>query len=224
MKLKAVVFDVIETIFDIQPLEKKLTAVGLPSGSLELWFARLLRDAFALEIAGKYKSFTEIAGGTLQALLREHRVERERLTIDSVIKSFAELPAYPDVKPAFEKLRAANMQIVALTNGSAETTRKMFRKAKLDQFVAHCISIEEVKHWKPARDVYLRAAKALDVDPREVALVSAHDWDICGANRAGFATAFVQRKAASSRAMGQPDVSGSALQEVAEHLLRLPNR
>jgi 2-haloacid dehalogenase len=46
------VVDVIETLFDIQPLEKKLKAAALPAGSLKVWFARVLRDAFALEIAG----------------------------------------------------------------------------------------------------------------------------------------------------------------------------
>jgi 2-haloacid dehalogenase len=189
VKLEAVAFDVIETLFDIQPLEKRLTAAGLPSGSLNVWFARVLRDAFALEIAGEYKSFAEIGCAALQAFMREQTIDPANSTSEEIIKSFAELPAYSDVRAAFEKLRDADVRIVALTNGSAETTRKMFENARLDEFIARYISIEEVKHWKPAREVYLHAAKTLDVDPTQVALVSAHDWDIQGAKRAGWVIA-----------------------------------
>ena len=221
MKIKAVAFDVIETLFDIQPLEKKLKAAGLPSGSLKLWFARVLRDAFALEIAGEYKTFAEVGGTTLEALFREHRVEPERSTITDIIKSFAELPPHSDVQPAFESVRTAKLAIVLLTNGSAETTKKMFQHAQLDNFLERCISIDEVKHWKPAREVYLYAAKSLDLDPAELALVSAHDWDVHGAKRVGLVTGFVQRNAVFSATTAQADVSGRTLSEVAESLLRL---
>src|SRR5438128_5014934 len=161
MKLKAVAFDVIETLFDIQPLQKKLKGAGLPNGSLKVWFARVLRDAFALEIAGEYKPFAEIGSATLAALLREHQVEPERSTVEEIIRSFADLPAHSDVEGVFAKFRDANVRIAALTNGSAETTKKMFSNAKL-KFVERYISIDEVKHWKPAREVYLHAAKMLN--------------------------------------------------------------
>src|SRR5439155_1555409 len=220
MKLKAVVFDVIETLFDIQPLEKELEDVGLPAGSLKVWFARLLRDAFALEVAGEYKSFAEISSAALEALLREHQVEPNRSTIDQIIASFAELPAHPDVKTAFETLCTVKLPIVPLTNGSAETTKKMFRNARLDNFIERYISIDEVKHWKPAREVYLHATKTLGVDPTQIVLISAHDWDIRGAKRAGFVTAFIQRKTVFSSAMGEPDFSAGTLQELAGNLLR----
>jgi 2-haloacid dehalogenase len=221
MKLKAVVFDVIETLFDIQPLEEKLTAAGLPGGSLKIWFARLLRDAFALEIAGEYKPFAGVAGAALEAFLREHQIEPERSTINSILKSFGELPAHADVKPAFERLSAPKLPIVPLTNGAAETTKKMFQNAGLENFVERYISIDEVKHWKPAREVYLHAAKTLDIDPRQLLLVSPHDWDIRGARRPGFTTAFVRRKAVFSLAMGKPDISATDLNQLARSLAQL---
>jgi 2-haloacid dehalogenase len=172
---KVIIFDVVETLFDIQPLEEKIKGTGLPSGSLKVWFARMLRDAFALEIAGEYKSFAEIGSATLEALMREQKIEPERSPIEEVIKGFADLPAHSDVGPTFEMLRDAGMRIVALTNGSAEITKKMFQNAKLAHFVKRYITIDEVKHWKPAQEVYLHAAKTLDVDPTQIALISAHD-------------------------------------------------
>jgi 2-haloacid dehalogenase len=63
----------------------------------------------------------------------------------------------------------------------------MFQNAKLDKFVERYISIDEVKHWKPARQAYLHAATRLNLKPGQIALISAHDWDIHGAKRAGLA-------------------------------------
>jgi 2-haloacid dehalogenase len=224
-KPKAVAFDVIETLFSIEPLGQKLRAAGLPSAALQVWFARILRDAFALEVTGEYKTFREIAGATLETIISEQKLEPERSTIDEIVKAFADLPAHPDVKPALELLRDANVRIAALTNGSAETTEKLFRNAKLENFVERYISIDGVKHWKPSREVYLHAAETLNVDPAQIALVAAHDWDIHGASQAGLITAFVARKGqAFSAVMKKPGVSGSSLEKVVQKLLALPER
>jgi 2-haloacid dehalogenase len=222
MKLKAVAFDVIQTLFDIEPLEKKLKAAGLPNGSLEVWFARVLRDAFALEVSGEYKTFREVASAALEVLSSEYKIDMDKSTIEETIKAFADLPPHPDLEAAFEMLHHAGVRMAALTNGSAETTKKMFQNAGLENFVERYISIDEVMHWKPAREVYLHAAKTLDVDATEIALVAAHDWDIHGAGKAGLITGFVARKGQRfSSAMRGPDVSGSSLEELTKDLLAL---
>lgn len=183
----------------------------------------MLRDAFAFEISGEYKTFGEVGAATFKALMSEQKLKPERSTIDPILQVFADLQPHDDVKPAFEILRDAGVRIAALTNSSAETTKKMFQNAELGNFVERYISIDEVKHWKPAREVYLHAAKRLDVDLAEVALVAAHDWDIQGANQAGLITGFVARKGQRfSSAMQKPNVSGRSLEEVAKRLLALP--
>jgi 2-haloacid dehalogenase len=225
MKLKAVAFDVIETLFDIQPLDKKLNAAGLPAGALEVWFARVLRDAFALEVSREYKTFGEVASATLEVLASEHKIDIDQSKIEETIKTFGDLPPHPDVKPAFQMLRDAGVRIAALTNGSAEATKKMFQNAELGNFVERYISIDEVKHWKPAAQVYLHAAKTLELDLADIALVSAHDWDVNGASKSGLITGFVARHGRRfSSAMQKPDVSGSSLKEVVQKLLALHER
>jgi 2-haloacid dehalogenase len=63
------------------------------------------------------------------------------------------------------------------------------------------------------------------LDPAELALVAAHDWDIQGANQAGLVTAFIARKGqAFSAVMKKPDVSGGSLEEVVQKLLAWPER
>ena len=113
------------------------------------------------------------------------------------------------------------MRVAALTNGSAETTRKMFQNAGLEKSIERFISIEEVKQWKPAAAVYQHAAKSLGLQPSELALIAAHDWDIDGASKVGLTTGYLARKQPrGSSAMAQPDSSGRTLGEVAKKLLR----
>ncbi len=222
-KPKAVVLDVIETCFAIDSLDEKLSELGLPAGALKIWFPRVLRDAFALQVTGTYKSFAEIATGALASLLAENKIEPNAEKMEGVIKSFATLPIHPDVKEGIQLLRDAGIRVAALTNGSAATTGKMFAGAGLEDAIEKFISIEEVKQWKPAAAVYLHAAKQLDLAPADLALVAAHDWDIDGASKAGLTTAYIARKQPrGSSAMSPPDVTAHTLPEAARALLALP--
>ncbi|MEO5717491.1 MAG: haloacid dehalogenase type II [Chthoniobacterales bacterium] len=219
-KPKAVVLDVIETCFAIDPLGENLHALGLPDGALKIWFPRVLRDAFALQVTGTYKPFGEIATGALGALLAENKLEADPAKMKEVIQAFAALPIHPDVKEGIELLLDAGVRVAALTNGSAETTRKMFQNAGLEQSIEKFISIEEVKQWKPAAAVYLHAAQQLGIKPGELALVAAHDWDIDGASKAGLTTAYLARQQPrGSSAMRPPDVTAGSLPEAARGLL-----
>ncbi len=76
-----------------------------------------------LEVAGRFKTFAEVASGALEVLLSENKIDPDEARIDNIIKSFAELPAHSDVEPAFRMLRDAGLPIFALTNGSVETTK-----------------------------------------------------------------------------------------------------
>ncbi|MBA3883014.1 MAG: haloacid dehalogenase type II [Chthoniobacterales bacterium] len=221
-KPKAVVLDVIETCFAIDSLDEKLSELGLPAGSLKIWFPRVLHDAFALQVTGTYRGFAEIATGALGSLLAENKIEPNAEKMEGVIKSFATLPIHPDVKEGIQLLRDAGIRVAALTNGSAATTRKMFADAGLEDAIEKFISIEEVKQWKPAAAAYLHAAKVLEVKPEELALIAAHDWDVDGAGKAGLTTGYIARKQPrGSSAMQPPDVSGTSLPEVARGLLAL---
>lgn len=217
---KAVVLDVIETLFAVDPLEEKLGALGLPEGSLKIWFPRVLRDAFALQVTGTFKPFAEVATGALSSFLAEHKIEAKPGKMQHVIEAFASLPIHPDVEEGITLLREAGMRVAALTNGSADTTRKMFAHAGLEDAIEKFISIEEVKEWKPSPRVYRHAAEVLQVEPGELALIAAHDWDIDGASRAGLTTAYLARKQPrGSSAMRTPDVSADGLPEAARRLL-----
>ncbi len=218
-----VAFDVIETLFSLDPVRERFREVGLPADALPVFFAQLLRDAFALEVAQTYRPFSDVASASLEVTLAGHGVEPESTRVARVLSAFAELPAHGDVRPALERLHRAGIRIVTLTNGSAENTARLLARAGLQGLIEKSLSIDEVRHWKPHRAVYLHAATAARCEPGRVALIAAHAWDVHGAKQAGLLAGWVRRQDQRfSAAMSPPDVRGNTLAEVVDALLALP--
>lgn len=216
----AVAFDVVETLFSLESLRPRLTAVGLSGQQLETWFARFLRDAFALEIAGSYTPFRDVAWATLNVMLQETPGSADAAKVDHVISGFSELDAHGDVAEAMASLQAAGIRIATLTNGSAKITSGLLERAGLRDLVERVISIDDIRHWKPHPAVYHQCAKTLNVERHRLALIAVHPWDIQGARRSGLVTGFVARDgAAFPSVMGAPDVSGSTLGAVVAGLI-----
>lgn len=69
--LKAVAFDVIGTVFPLEPLRAPITNLGFAPSALEGWFAAGLRDAFALAVVGDFKPFATVLEDALDGLAAE---------------------------------------------------------------------------------------------------------------------------------------------------------
>jgi hypothetical protein len=66
---RAVAFDVIETLFALDPVRVKLKEAGLGGDALQVWYARTLRDGMVLTQRGDFKSFPEVATGKANSAL-----------------------------------------------------------------------------------------------------------------------------------------------------------
>jgi 2-haloacid dehalogenase len=80
-----------------------------------------------------------------------------------------------------------------LTNGSADSTKQLLAHASVLGFVERAISVDEVGHWKPHRDMDLHAARTVGIEPLRLGLVATHPWDTHGGKQAGLVTGWVQR-------------------------------
>jgi 2-haloacid dehalogenase len=215
-----VAFDVIETLFPLEPMRKRLIDSGQPGHVLELWFSRLLRDAFALVASDSYRPFGEIATSALRSTARPALGDE---AVQTILAGFAELDPHPDVEPAVRLLREARVRMVTLTNGSAQNTAALLRRAGIDDDIEQVLSVDDVRRWKPAAEIYRHAANSTQVPPDRVALVAAHAWDTHGAHQAGLATGWVARLDDHfPEVFAAPDVVGPDLVAVVEGLLALP--
>ena len=218
-----IAFDVVETLFSLQSLEHRFEAIGLERSALPIFFSRMLRDAFALEASGIYVPFREIAQASIEVTIASCGEHSTAEKVKTILDGFAELEPHADVREAIERVHLAEVRVFALTNGSADATRKLIEKAGLADFFEKTLSIDSVRHWKPHRSVYEFAVREAGVDASRVALVAAHAWDTHGAKQAGLRTGWVQRgEAAYSSAMSPPDATARTLTEVVEKLLDVP--
>src|SRR4051812_1515939 len=127
--LAAVAFDVIGTLFPLGPLRGPLVELGLPRDALEIWFARTLRDGFALAAAGAYRPFDEVATGAIEGLLAEHGLPGDPEKASRVLGRMTELDARPDAGAAMVRLSGRGVRVLALSNGSRKNTRTLLERA-----------------------------------------------------------------------------------------------
>lgn len=212
-----VAFDVNETLFSLDAVGRRLDGVGAPPGTLERWFSQVLSDGFALTAAGEFIEFRQLALRWLTRMLDDEA------TASDVLDGFAELDPHDDVRPALERLAAADVPAVTLTNGHAEMTDTLLRRAGLRDLVAACHDVGEVERWKPAALPYEHCAQRNSVTPQRLGMVAVHSWDIHGANRAGLVTGYASRHEESHvEHFSAPDVAADDLVGVIDGLLALP--
>jgi 2-haloacid dehalogenase len=117
------------------------------------------------------------------------------------------LPAHADVVEGLQALRDAGLRLVTLTNSAPAAVTQQLTHAGLTTFFDRSFSVDAVRRFKPAPEVYRSVAEALGVPIDQLRLVAAHAWDVVGALRAGCAAAFVARPGKVLYPLGpQPDI------------------
>ena len=211
----------IETTFSLEAVQAALARLGFPGHALDVWFARTLRDAFALAATDSFAPFRALFDFNLGELARAHAITMGPRQKEHVLDQFAALAAHSDANEAFQILRDAGTPIFALTNGAAAGTEKLLKQANLRELVAGVISVDEIGVFKPRAQIYHHATRVAGILPSELALVAAHAWDVHGAKQAGLIAGFVARGQHYPHTMTMPDVIEASLVEVTRGLLKL---
>ena len=213
---KALVLEVNETLFSLESLDALFANWGVLDGR-ELWFARTLRNGFALTCAGTYRTFPEVAGSALISLAPE-RLEDEQ--VRELFDAFGQLTPHPEVADALSRARSAGIDMVTLSVGNASNVELLFQRAGMADLVTRHLSSEDVHRWKPSPEPYLHACRALETDPAATRMAAAHAWDLAGARSVGMKTAWLSRLEGEFDAnFGAPDVSGLDMGEVIDRLI-----
>ena len=218
-RVEAVVFDVLETLLDVEAITQRFEDVGQPASVLGPFFLRFQRDAMALTLTGDVADFTAVAR---QALNTETKQVMSSADIEHVLEGFATVSAFPDALPALQRLAEAGVTIGCLTVGDPVNTRSFLAGAGLDAYVDEVVTCSAVGTWKPAPAVYHYSAQTLGVELDRMALVAVHAWDCHGAKRVGAMAGWCSRLEGEPGDVFEPaDVRGDDLVEVVEGLLAL---
>jgi 2-haloacid dehalogenase len=221
--LRAVVFDVNETLSDMSVLRTRFENMGVPGSLLPVWFAGVLRDGIALTASGSFAGFAELAADGLRGLLRaEHgRSGDVEEAVAHVMDGFAALPVHPDVPEGVRALRAAGLRLATMTNGSTSVTRSLLERAGVLDCFEELLDVTGPRAWKPAPAAYRWAVDRLGVRPGEALLAAVHPWDVDGARGAGLHGAWLRRGAAGyPSAMTPPSLTAEDVTDLARLLAR----
>jgi 2-haloacid dehalogenase len=210
MPAVTVVFDLVGTLLDPG-------ALGEPFGAGRDLGLAALDDAVAMAmadtLAGEHRPFPELVRGGLERHVALRDLPRE--PIDAALDLLRRLPPYPGARAALARLRDAGCELAVLTNSAADAAGQMLQEAGLRDLVARVDGADAVGAYKPDPRVY-----AAGPPTAGAWFVAGHWWDVTGAARAGFRTAWISRDDRVLPATAPaPDVSAADLTSAAEAIL-----
>ena len=131
---------------------------------------------------------------TLDALLEKHPVHKplfDEQTKHRCVAAWHSMPAWQDVPPAIEQVKAAGYEVFVFANG---TTRLQLDLCKSSGLKFNMLfSSELLGIYKPAQESYKKVLELVKVKPEESVMVAAHAYDVRGGKEAGMRTIYIHR-------------------------------
>ena len=216
-----IVFDVNETLLNLDALRPTFDRIFGDPAAMRLWFADLILYSEALTLAGVYVPFTDIGGAVLRMLAATRDITISDADAAELTNRFATMPAHPEVPAALRRLREHGFRLFTLTDNTLEISgRQLERAGVIDVFERRFSVDETVRRHKPAPEAYHSVAAALAVDPGDICLIASHVWDTIGAVAAGWQAALILREGNAPLDVGpQPNYVGKDLDVIADQLI-----
>lgn len=221
--MPTVVFDVNETLLNLDALDPHFEAMFGDATIKRQWFQQLLQNSLVSTILGTSSrtDFGQLGRQALEIIAMRQGVSFNDDHIRAIMNGMLELPPHEDVLPAIERLHEAGIALAALTNSSQQAAETQLNNAGIAQYLDMIMSVQGCGLFKPAIEVYRMAQDMLGESPDGLWMVAAHDWDIQGALHAGWSGAFVARPGKVYHpAVPQPNISAADLGMVVDALLR----
>jgi 2-haloacid dehalogenase len=213
----ALVFDAYGTLYDVHSVVRRCETCFPGKGTQlsQLWRAKQLEYTWQRSLMQRYVPFSQVTrdalGYSCAALgldLGQHG--------EALMGEYLRLAPFPEVPTALERLP---MKRAILSNGSPDLLDPLVRNSGL-RFDA-VLSVDELKIYKPAPQVYELAVRRLKVPKERIGFVSSNCWDALGAKSYGFTVYWVNRMGAPVDALGfTPDAQVKSLAELADEVLR----
>lgn len=197
--VKALTFDVFGTVVDWRTsIINELKGLGKEKAFIADWeaFADRWRGGYAPAMdqvrSGElpWKNIDQLHRMVLDSLLEEFEISLTEAEKDHLNKAWHRLAPWTDSVPGLMRLKEKYI-LVTLSNGNISLLANMAKHSGLPWDVI--LSSELAGHYKPDKEVYLKASALLDLEPREIMMVAAHRYDLDAATELGFMTAYLSR-------------------------------
>ena len=219
-KLPLVVFDVNETLLDLETMAPIFERIFDDKAAMRLWFANLILYSAALTVAGRYVPFTEIGAAVMKMIADTRGIKITETDKRELTDRFSAMPPHPEVPAALRKLRNAGFRLFTLTDNLLEVQTRQLEHGGIADLFERRFSADGVKHHKPSRQAYAYVERELGVDPSQLCLIACHTWDTLGAVAAGWEAALIRRVGNDVLGVGpQPHIIGDDLDDIADQLI-----
>ncbi len=177
-------------VFDLNGTLTDTAALAAPWGDVApaRFGAEVLDEAITMSMVDTltqtFRRFPDLLRG---ALVRRATLAGLPLEpVEAAMKAATALPPRPEAAAALDHLHEHGHAVAVLTNSAAVAGRHTLDAAGLLVRVDRLDGADAVRAYKPDPRVY-----ALTVAPERAWFVAAHWWDVTGAARAGFRTAWI---------------------------------
>jgi 2-haloacid dehalogenase len=219
-KLPLIVFDVNETLLDLETMEPIFERIFREKGAMRLWFANFIMYSAALTVAGCYVPFTDIGGAVMKMMADTRRIKITDADKKELTDKFSTMPPHAEVPAALRKLRAAGFRLFTLTDNLLEVQTRQLTNGGIVDLFERRFSADGVKYHKPSREAYAYVEKELGAKASDFCLIACHTWDTLGAAAAGWEAALIKRPGNDVLGVGpQPNIVGDTLDDVANQLI-----
>jgi 2-haloacid dehalogenase len=193
--IRAFVFDAYGTLLDVNAAVKRnAVSVGDKADAFAaMWRARQLEYCWTRTMMNRYEDFWAVTEEALVYTLRTFGLDRDSDLKERLLSAYFVLDAHPDAREALTRLKAAQVKISVLSNGTNQMIKAALEAGGLLEFMDAALSVDDLKVYKPDPRVYQYACDTLNVKPDEVVFVSSNTWDLAGASSFGFKAARINR-------------------------------
>jgi 2-haloacid dehalogenase len=219
-QLPLIVFDVNETLLDLETMSPTFERIFGEKTAMRLWFANFILYSAALTTAESYVPFTDIGAAVMKMMAATHGIEIGEADRRELTDKFSTMPPYAEVPSGLQKLRDAGFRLFTLTDNLLEVQTRQLEQGGIVDFFERRFSADGAKHHKPSPHAYHYVERELGTRPEDMCLIACHTWDTLGAVAAGWQGALIKRSGNDVLGVGpQPQYVGKDLHDVADQLI-----
>lgn len=188
------VFDAYGTLFDVHSAVRKHSETLGDKGTRlsQIWRNKQLEYSWVRALMGSYADFWRLTEEALDFAMATTGVDDKALR-DKLLEAYWTLDAYPEVAGTLARLRESGAKTAILSNGSSDMLNAAIDSAGLRDHLDDVFSVDAIKTFKTAPEVYRMVTESWEVEPGDVAFQSSNRWDIAAAQKAGFRTHWINR-------------------------------
>jgi 2-haloacid dehalogenase len=144
-----VVFDVNETLLNLDSLHPTFDRIFHDSAAMRMWFANLITYSEALTLSGVYVPFTDIGGAVLRMLAATRGITISDDDAAELTDRFATMPPHPEVPAALRRLRDNGFRLFTLTDNTLEIAGRQLERAGVIDVLERCTRYRSTTAWVP---------------------------------------------------------------------------